>query len=85
MITTKYLSNETVASKEFGYDDESSRGMGVVDFCVTTKELTHEDGSTEVVSQYTKVDNRSQVFYQKSTNYTTEKGFRAAIKRIGAK
>ena len=84
ITATKYISNQTVASKEFGYNDESTKGMGVVNFCITTKEVTYEDGTTGIVNVYSKVDNRSYVLYNKSTNYTSEKGFTAAIKRLGA-
>ena len=85
MRTIKYLSTKKVASKEFGYNDESSKGIGFIHFYIMTREITHEDGSTEVETTYTKNDARDYAFYSRSAEYNTEKGFRAAIKRIGAK
>ena len=85
MRTTKYLSNKKVASKEFGYNDASSKGIGFIHFYIMTREITHEDGSTEVETTYIKNDARDYAFYSRSAEYDTEKGFRSAIKRIGAK
>ena len=85
MRTTKYLSTKKVASKEFGYNDASSKGIGFIHFYIMTREITHEDGSTEVETTYIKNDARDYAFYSRSAEYDTEKGFRSAIKRIGAK
>ena len=84
ITSTKYLSNQKVASKEFGYNDVSNKGTGFINFFITTKEVTYEDGTTAIVSTYTKNDARDYAFYNRSTEYATETRFKAAIKRVGA-